>query len=99
MKTNDLPMGSHHLCAEYMIPLDLFTSTDQSAGRSQITPSLYLSLSVDVFEAAVGQVAQIAKWPVNYMPYQWERRECERLAMYLMGVATTYMGNGPTTST
>jgi hypothetical protein len=85
------------ISSNLVIPHDLFGSTDVSPDRDRIMPAMSLSMSVETFDRSLAALAAEVKWPVNYLASERVRRECERLALYLMGVADTYMGSGPNT--
>lgn len=61
--------------------------------QTAVPPSL--SFSLENFESAVKALSLSAKWPLCYMEDESERREAERLALYLMGSVYTFMADGP----
>lgn len=54
---------------------------------------------MDNFDHQLKVLSLAAKWPVDYFVDESSRREAERLALYLMGVADTFMTDGPAAST
>lgn len=54
---------------------------------------------MDNFDHQLKILSLAAKWPADYFVDEASRREAERLALYLMGVADTYLTNGPEAST
>lgn len=98
---------THFLCfnktnntynTDLALPLDLFGSTDK-ANQDHLLPVESLSLSTDTFERCLAALASETKWPINYIRSERQRRECDRLALYLLGVVDTFMSDGPKRST
>lgn len=76
----------------------MFGSTEKTS-QDQLIPVESLSLSTDTFERCLDALASETKWPVNYIRTERRRRECDRLALYLLGVVDTFMSDGPKRST